>query len=106
MVQNLADQQAKGRERDACARTGVMMSDLNQKILPCFRTNQRRRQVLMYSPEHRTHSRSCMPPATSLLRGPVLDGLTRALHGLKTASCVLPVVTCDEGLIQWGGGGD
>ena len=30
--------------------TDVTMSDLNQKIFPCFRTNQRRRHVLMYSP--------------------------------------------------------
>jgi len=34
--------------------SGVTMSDLNQKILPCFNTNQRRRQVFRYSPARTT----------------------------------------------------
>mmetsp|Transcript_20626 Transcript_20626/g.57243 ORF Transcript_20626/g.57243 Transcript_20626/m.57243 type:complete len:241 (-) Transcript_20626:85-807(-) len=44
---------AEGLERQGCVawlRTGVTMSDLNQKIFPCLRTNHLLLQVLMYSP--------------------------------------------------------
>ena len=72
-----------------------MMSDLNQKILPCFRTNQRRRQVLIYSPKHRTHSSSCMAPASALLCKP-----SASPRGPYTASSMVSRVL-PGGHLRW-----